>query len=81
MLLMIVDNLHVEWPRRSVSPLEANPPLIVNTDAVLALAVAYQRFKTVPGQRGEISQRRSRLHTVKFQARGPFKSRESFQST
>ena len=76
MLLMIVDNLHVGWPRRSVSPLEANPPLIVNADAVLALAVAYQRFKTVPGQRGEISQRRSSLHTVKLQARGPFKSRE-----
>jgi hypothetical protein len=29
-------------------PLEANPPLIVNAEAVLALAVAYQRFKTVP---------------------------------
>jgi hypothetical protein len=49
MLLVIVDNLHVQWPRRSASPLEANPPLIVNADAVLALAVAYQRFKTVPG--------------------------------
>src|SRR3984885_15969423 len=57
MLLMIIDNLQVEWPRRSVGPLEANPPLIVNVDAVLALAVAYQRFKTVLGQRGEISQR------------------------
>jgi hypothetical protein len=37
---MIVDNLHVEWPWRSVSPLEANPPLIVDADAVLAFAVA-----------------------------------------
>jgi hypothetical protein len=76
MLLVIVDDLRVEWPRRSVSPLEANPPLIVNADAVLSLAVAYQRLKTVPGQRGEISERRSSVHTIKFQARGPFKSRE-----
>jgi len=46
--------------------------LIVNADAVLALAVAYQRFKTVPLG----SQRRSRFHTVKLQARGSFKSGE-----
>ena len=31
-------------------PLEANPPLIVNTDAVLAFAVAHQRFKTIARQ-------------------------------
>src|SRR6266481_4782022 len=61
---------------RSVSPLEANPPLIVNADTVLALAVAYQRFKTVPRQCRKVSRRRSRLHTVKLQARGSFKSRE-----
>jgi hypothetical protein len=54
--------------------------LIVNAYAVLALAVAYQRFKTVPRQCGKVSQRRSRLHTVKFQARGSFKSRECFDS-
>jgi hypothetical protein len=47
-----------------------------NTDAVLALAVAYRRFKTVARQCGKVAQRRSRLHTIKLQARGPFKSRE-----
>jgi hypothetical protein len=50
--------------------------LIVDTDAVLALAIAYQRFKSVPGQRGKVPQRRGSLHAVKLQARGPLKSRE-----
>src|ERR1700722_4828412 len=75
-LLVIVDNLHVPRPRRSVSPLEANPPLIVYADAVLALAVTYQRFKTVSRQRSEIADRGSRLQTIKLQARGPLKARE-----
>ncbi len=56
-----------------VGPLKANPPLIVNANAVLALAVAYQRFKTVPRQCGKVPKRRSRFHTVKLQARGSFK--------
>ena len=76
-LLVIVDNLHVRWPRCSVRPLEANSPLIVNADAVLALAVTYQRFKTVSRQRREITHRGSRLHTVKLQASGPLKAREA----
>jgi antitoxin ParD1/3/4 len=50
--------------------------LIVNPDAVVTLAVAYQRFKTVTRQCGKVPQRRSRFHTVKLQARGSFKSRE-----
>jgi hypothetical protein len=50
--------------------------LIVDTDAVLALAIAHPRFKSVSGQRGKVPQRRGSLHTVKLQARGSFKSRE-----
>src|ERR1700746_2081643 len=76
MLRVIVNNLHVWRPWRAVGPLEANPPLIVNADAVLALAVAYQRFKTVTRQCGKIPQRRSRFHTVRLQARRSFKTRE-----
>jgi hypothetical protein len=54
--------------------------LIINADAVLALAVTYQRFKTVPRQCGKVPQRRSGFHTVKLQARGSFKSRECLDS-
>jgi len=77
---MIVNDLDARWSERPARPLEANPPLIVNADAVLALAVTYQRFKTVSRQRGEIAHRGSRLHTIKFQARGPLKARECLDS-
>jgi hypothetical protein len=36
--------------RRSVRPLKADTPLIVHADAVLALAIALQRFEPVAGQ-------------------------------
>ena len=76
MLLVIVNNLYVGWPRRLVEPLEANPPLIINADAILALAVAYQSFKPIARQRRKVPRRSGRLETVQFQARGPFKSRK-----
>jgi hypothetical protein len=49
---MVVDNLHVRGTWRTVRPLEANPPLIVdkkivNADAVLPFAVSLERFETV----------------------------------
>jgi hypothetical protein len=50
--------------------------LIVNADAVLALAVAMQRLKTIAGQCGQVSQRRGCLKTVELQPRGPVKTRE-----
>src|SRR5712664_4568993 len=55
-LLTIVSNLNVRWHRRPARPLGANPPLIVYADAVLALAVANQRLKTIAGQCGKVSQ-------------------------
>jgi len=42
---MIIDDLHV--PCRAVAPDEAHPPLIVDADAPLALAVAFQGFQPV----------------------------------
>src|SRR3972149_8309346 len=42
---MIVNYFHVHWPARIFGPLEAYPPLVVNSDAVLALAVPRQQFK------------------------------------
>src|SRR5262249_4681912 len=76
MLLVVVNNFHVRWAPRTINPFEANPPLIVNADAVLPLPVTYQCFETIPGQCNQVPQRSRRLHTVQFHARGPFKSRE-----
>ena len=50
---MIIGYLHVE--RISISPAEADPVLIVNTDAVLARAVALEQLQTVPRRRGQIA--------------------------
>ena len=44
-LLMVVNNLHVGWAGPFFGPFKANPPLVINADAVLALSVPFQRFK------------------------------------
>jgi hypothetical protein len=41
-------------PWRAVRPLKADPPLIVNADAVLAFAITEQRFKAIAGQGREL---------------------------
>src|SRR6266704_530279 len=79
-LLMIVNNLHDRWSRRSGRPLEANSPLIINANAVLLLAVAQKGFKAIAGQGGNVSKRCGRFETVKLQARGTLKSRESLDA-
>jgi len=73
---MIVNNLHVRWPRCPVEPPEANPPLIVNADAELTLAVATERFKAIAGQGGKVPQGRGCFQTVKLQPRRALKSGE-----
>ena len=44
---MIVRNFDVE--RIAAIPDETEPPLIINTDAVLSFAIAVQRFESLPG--------------------------------
>src|SRR5690606_14813886 len=52
---MVVDDLDLGRPR--CGPDETHAELIVHTDAVLALAVAVQRFQPVTGRRTEELQR------------------------
>jgi hypothetical protein len=82
---MVIDDLNVYRAWRSGRPFKAYPPLVIDADAVLAFAVAFQRFKAVAGQRRKVLERRSRFQTVKLQAGGllnagkgsnPFPSRE-----
>jgi hypothetical protein len=51
---MIVNNLHVAWAGPFFGPFKANPPLVIDADAVLALSVPFQRFKTVARQYGKV---------------------------
>jgi len=80
MLLVIVNYFHIRGPRRPAGPLEAHAPLIVDAYAVLALAIAVQRFKTVAGQRGKVCERRGRFQTVQLHARGTFHSAEGLDA-
>jgi len=79
-LLMIIDDLDVGGTRRLSRPLKANPPLIVDADAVLAFAISGQRLKTVAGQGGQILQRNGGLQAIQLEARGAFDAGKRFDS-
>jgi len=49
---MIVNNLHLVSV--ALFPAEADPPLVVDTDAVLTASIAVKSFQSVPWQ-GEIA--------------------------
>lgn len=77
---MVVNNFYVGWPWRPARPFKADSPLVVNANAVLALAVADEGFKTIAGQDGQIAERGSRLKTIKLQARGACKPGKRFDA-
>ena len=49
---MVIDDLNVVCV--AIPPSEADPPLIVDPDAVLALAISLERFKPITGRRPKI---------------------------
>lgn len=51
---MVINNFHIF--RASLGPTEANPELLVNSNAVLTLAVTMQRFQHIPGRHFKIIQ-------------------------
>ena len=42
---MVIDDLDIE--RVSALPFEADAPLLINADTVLALAIAFQHFELI----------------------------------
>jgi hypothetical protein len=64
-LSMVVDYFDVFGAVGAFWPFKANPPLLVDTDAVLPLAIADKRFKVVAGKRGKILQGCCRLENAK----------------
>ena len=51
---MIVHDFDVRRARGVLGPLEANPPLHVDADAVLPCPVAFQRLEAVAGETPQI---------------------------
>src|SRR5580700_7742105 len=50
-LLAIIGNVH--FPGVPVAPDKTNTPLVIDTNAVLALAIATQRLQTITGWRAK----------------------------
>jgi len=67
---MVVGNLNIEGV--SIVPAEANAVLIVDADAVLPLAAAFQGFELVAGNRRQIAQCDSPIQMDKLSDRSPF---------
>src|SRR5260370_33718444 len=66
-LLVVIDDLDlVSVP---IAPGKANAPLVVDADAVLALAVALQALQSVSGQRRKRSQVRRRVEHIQLSKR------------
>jgi hypothetical protein len=62
---MVIDYLDIDRAGRAFGPFEADPPLIVDADAVLAPTVAMKRFQSIAAKGGEILQAARRLKAVK----------------
>src|SRR5690242_9755879 len=69
-LLVIVDNLHIRRAGRTVRPLEAYSPLVVDADAPLPLPIAVQPLEPVAGER-QVPQARGRLQLVQLPVSRP----------
>ena len=67
---MIINNFYARGTRGAVPPVEANPPLIVDADAVLSFSVSLQHLETVTGQGGDIAKPGSRLQAIQLQTGG-----------
>ena len=57
-LLVIINDFHILRARSPLGPFETNPPLVVDTDAVLAFTVALKGFETIARQSGQILEER-----------------------
>jgi hypothetical protein len=65
---VIVRNLNLG--SSAIRPGEANPELIVDADAVLAIPVAFQRFQAVAGEPGKVHQAAGLMQLVELPSGG-----------
>ena|ERR1035441_5784213 len=66
--------------RGTLRPFEANPPLIVDADAVLALSISPQHLKAVARQHGKISKRDGGFQTIQLHPCSSLDARERFDT-
>jgi hypothetical protein len=71
---VIIDNF--DFVSVPLTPHKANPPLIVNTNTALALAIAFQPFEPIAGQCRKRWQIRRRVEHIQFPKRLSFDGSE-----
>ena len=67
---MIIDNL--DCFGGAIAPDEADAPLVVDPDAVLSLAIAFERFEPITGRRANIGQLSRRVEHIELATGGLF---------
>jgi hypothetical protein len=61
---VIVDDFNGVRP--GLRPAKANPPLVVDADTVLPLAVAFQGFKVIAGRDAQVFEASGGMHLVEL---------------
>lgn len=64
---MIVNDLHLLWSR--VGPHEADPPLVIDPDAVLTDPIALKRFESIARRDAQILKKLRGPHLTKLAQR------------
>ena len=65
---------------RAVSPSKTNAPLIVDSNAALAGAVAFEHFKPVARRHPQVSELRGNMKLLKFAQRSPLNVHPAFHA-
>jgi len=63
-----------------IAPYEADPPLVIDTNTVLAFAAAFQGFQSVRGGEAEIIQAESSINGVELHKRTLLNATRKFPS-
>lgn len=61
---MVIDDLNTL--RMAISPEKANPPLVIDANAIRSLAISLQHFKSIRRRQPKIFQPRGRINRIEL---------------
>ena len=76
---VVINDLNIDRAKRALWPFETNPPLLVDPNAVLTLAITFKRFQTVARQI-QVWERSRGVKLVKLHLRLTLEPREDLDS-
>lgn len=75
---MMIDDFHIRRTLCAVDPLETNPPLVVDSDAVLTLPVSFESLKAIARQHRQVSEGGGRFQPIQLETRSAFDGHKRF---